>query len=247
MEISPLTCTAEELFGVVARSNRKHLSLSLSNPNFTEDHVIALLRNPAVNQEIISEISERYDWLSSYKVQCAIVNCSKTPHTLAMRFLQALFWNDLLKTSLNLRLNPRIRRAAENHLRDKISGLTLGEKINLARTGPRSVVHFLKNDDESRVIAALLRNPHVVEDDILAVINNQFTSPAILRAIGEDYKWKVRYSVRFALVRNARTPLGVALGFLSKLRKPDLEALVKAPQTRELILRAASRILGGEY
>jgi len=247
MDVSPLTCTAEELFGVVARPDRKRLLLSLSNPNFTEDHVIALLRNPAVNQEIVSEISERYDWLASYKVQCAIVNCPKTPHVLAMRLLHALFWNDLLKTSLNLRLNPRIRRAAENYLRDKISGLTLGERINLARTGPRTIVLFLKNDDESRVITALLRNPHTVEEDVLAMINNELAIPSVLRAIGQDYKWKVRYSIRLALVRNSRTPIGVALGFLSKLRKPDLDVIAKAPHTRELIRRAAERILAGEY
>jgi hypothetical protein len=247
MDVSPLTCSAEELYGVVARANRKHLLLSLSNPAFTEDHVIALLRNSAVDQEIISEISERYDWLASYKVQCAIVNCPKTPHTLAMRFLQALFWNDLLKTSINLRLNPRIRRAAENHLRDKISGLTLGEKISLARTGPRAVVHFLKNEDEYRVITALLRNPHTLEDDVLAMINNELAIPSVLRVIAQDYKWKVRYSIRLALVRNNRTPMGLSLGFLSKLRKPDLEVIAKAPYTRELIRRGAERILSGEY
>src|SRR5207249_859509 len=114
-----------------------------------------------------------------------------------------------LKTSLNFRLNPRIRRAAENHLRDKISGLTLGEKINLARTGSRPVVHFLRNDDESRVITALLRNPHTVEEDVLAIINDEQTVPSVLRTIGEDYKWKVRYAIRFALVRNDRTPMGM--------------------------------------
>ena len=48
MERSPLTCTSEELYGILARANRTWLMLSLSNPAITEDHVIAGLRSSAM-------------------------------------------------------------------------------------------------------------------------------------------------------------------------------------------------------
>jgi hypothetical protein len=247
VEISALTCTAEQLFTVVSRGNRNDLVLSLSNPAITEDHLIALLRNPVLTEQIVVEIADRYDWIASYSIQFAIVNCRKSPYTLAMRLLPALFWNDLLKTSLNYRLNPRIRRVAENYLQEKISNITLGEKISIARTGPRSIIKLMKTEKDPRVISALLRNSHLLEDDVLSLVNNQMTSPAILRTIGQDYKWNVRYAIQLALVRNQHTPLAITLSFLSKLQQPDLEFVSTSPATRELIRRAAERILGGLY
>jgi len=247
VEISPLTCTAEQLFGVVSRGNRSDLLLSLSNPAFTEDHVIALLRNPAITERIVAEIADRYDWIATYSIQFAIVNCSKSPYTLCMRLLPGLFWNDLLKTSLNYRLSPRIRRVAENYLQEKIGNLTLGEKINIARSGPRSVIKLMKSEKDPRVMGALLQNSHLVEDDVLSVINSHSTSPAVLRTIGQNTKWKTRYSVGLALTRNQQTPLAVALSFLSKLHHGDLEILCENPNTRELIRRGAERLLNGNY
>lgn len=213
----------------------------------TEDHVIALLRNSMVTQDLIQEILERLDWASSYKVQNAVVNCPKTGHAMSLRLLHMLFWNDLVKIIANPRLNPRLRRAAERQLTEKIRELTVGEKMTVARTGPRAVIHLLLHEDDDRILQALFRNPNMMEVDILMLINDELTPSEILKSIGSDYKWSMRYAIRLALVRNNKTPLPLALSFLSKLRKSDLRALNKAPATRELIKRTAYRILEGRY
>jgi hypothetical protein len=98
MEVSALTCTASELYIVVSGSNPKNLRLSLSNPSIQEDHLLVLLRNARITQDIVELICEHNDWIASYRVQTAIVNCAKTPYTIAMRLIQLLFWHDLLKT-----------------------------------------------------------------------------------------------------------------------------------------------------
>ena len=247
MEISPLTCSADELYAIVSSSRTQWLRLCLSNPAMTTQHVILLLRNKSITHDMVEMICDRQDWLEVQNVQFAIVNCPKAPHTLALRMLQLLYWNDLMKTAGNVRLSPRLRRAAENYLRDRLSELTLGEKMTVARTGPRAVISFLRNDSEARVIAALLRNPHLIEDDVLRIINDEFTEPEILSSIGSDYKWSHTYPVRLALVRNRRTPLPLALSLLSKLRRQDLEPLIKTQDTPELIRRGATRILDGSY
>ena len=212
-----------------------------------EDHVVALLRNPLITGEIIHAVYERFEWSSGVKVQFSIVNCPKTPYALAIRLLPGLFWNDLMKTVLNYRINPRLRRVAENYLRDKITNLTLGEKINLARQAPRPAIPFLREADEKLVIAALLQNPNLVEEDVLLMTNNEFTPLEVLEAIGTNHRWTSRYSIRLALVQNARTPMRISLRFLSKLRKQDLRTIAKAPATPELVRRAADRILSGDY
>ncbi len=246
-ELSPLTCTAEELHTVVTGKNPTFLRLCLSNPKITDDHLLALLRNPRVLPDIVETISRSDQWMSSYKLQVAVVNCPKTPFPLALRMVQMLFWRDLLKTAGNFRLLPKVRRAAENHLRDKIQDLTLGEKITLARTAPRAVVTFLRWQDEPEVVRALLRNSRLIEDDVMVMINEETTPDYILEAVATDFKWSLQYPIRVALVKNPRTPLRIALKFLSRLQKPDLRALVDAPHTSELLRRASQRIIDGEY
>jgi hypothetical protein len=246
-ELSPLTCTAEQLHTVVSGKNPTWLRLCLANPKITVDHLMTLLRNPRITPEIPQLISRNDEWMSSYKLQVAIVNCPKTPFPLAIRILQMLFWKDLVKIADNYRLLPKIRRSAENQLRDKVQELTLGEKISLARTAPRAIIGYLRWQTEPEVIRALLRNNHLVEDDILVIINEETTPDFILEAIGSDYKWSLQYPIRVALVRNRKTPLRISLKFLSRLQKPELKAIVNAPHTPELLKRAADRILSGEY
>ncbi len=247
MEVSPLTCTASELYSVVSGPNPKNLRHSLSNPSIREDHLLILLRNPRITPDVVELICEHNDWIAGYRLQAAIVNCAKTPYTIAMRFIQLLFWHDLLKTASNVKLSPRVRRAAENYLKARISDMSLGEKMSLARTCPRPLIGQLRGENDLKVIAELLRNPQLIEDDVVMMINDERTSRSILVSIGRDFKWSVRYPIRLALVRNVRTPLHLALSLVSKIKKQDLEPLSRAPQTPELIRRAAERILSGEY
>jgi hypothetical protein len=248
MEVSsPISCTSEQLFTVVSSQNSNWLLLALSNPAMTEDHVIALLRNPRVTTEIIHNIADRLDWASSYRIQVALVNCPKTATASAMRLMQMLFWNDLVKTAANYRITPQLRRLAENHLREKIPSLTMGEKISLAKTGPRNVITTFRIEKELKIVQALLRNPQLLEDDVLVMINNDRTPAATLGTIAADYKWSVRYPIRLALVRNEKTPLSFVLSSLSKLKKTDLQSLIHAPGIAELVRRSAERIVEGKY
>ena len=244
-EPSPLTCSGDELYSIVSGSNKTRLLLCLSNPLLSEEHILALLRNPHITIEIIQAVHDRFS--KSYKVQFGIVNCPKTPHTLSLRLLPGLFWNDLVRISSNYRLFPPLRRSAENYLREKVNALTMGEKKSLARTAPRSIIGILKDEAEPSVFSCLLRNPRFVEEDLLPIINDELTPVSILEAIASDRQWTIRYPVRLALARNAKTPLRFTLSFLSRLHKRDLESLIKAPLTPYLIRVTADRIVTGEY
>jgi hypothetical protein len=245
MELSPLTCKSEELYSIVSSSNRTHLMLCLSNPFITEEHILSLLRNPHITQEIVQAVNDRFS--TSYKIQFGIVNCAKTPHTLAMRLLPQLFWNDLVRICENYRLFPPLRRNAENHLRDKVSGLTVGERKTLARTAPRSLIGLLKSESEPSVFTCLLQNPRLIEDDLVPLLSNEMTPVSILEAVAANRQWTNRYPVRLAIVRNDKTPLRLRLLFLSRIQKPDLQVLARTPHTAQIIRAAAERILTGEY
>jgi hypothetical protein len=243
--LSPLTSSSEELYSLVCSANKTHLLLCLSNPKITEDHILSLLRNPHLTQEIIQAVYERFG--KSYKVQFAIVNCAKAPYTLAMRLLPSLFWNDLIRICGNYRLFPPLRRIAENYLKDKVSGLTVGERKTLARTAPRSLIGLLKNEIEPSVFACLLQNPRLIEEDVVPLIASELTPAPILETLAADRQWTNRYAVRLALVRNAKTPLRFRLAFLSRIHKHDLQALIRTPFGNHLVRAVAERIVAGEY
>jgi hypothetical protein len=190
-------------------------------------------------------VNDRFS--TSYKIQFGIVNCAKTPHTLAMRLLPQLFWNDLVRICENYRLFPPLRRNAENHLRDKVSGLTVGERKTLARTAPRSLIGLLKSESEPSVFTCLLQNPRLIEDDLVPLLSNEMTPVSILEAVAANRQWTNRYPVRLAIVRNDKTPLRLRLLFLSRIQKPDLQVLARTPHTAQIIRAAAERILTGEY
>lgn len=244
---SPLTCNSEELYTLISNRNPKILRLTLANPVMHEDHVVSLLRNPSITPDIVQEICDRSEWVSRHKVQFAVANCPKTGYALAMRLVPLLYWNELVQLVGNFRLKAQLRRQAERYLRDKLAEMSLGEKTSLARTGPRAAVLLLRTDSDARVITALMRNAAMTEEDVLAMVSQDTTPQEVLAAIATDYKWSLRYAVRLALTRNSNTPLASALSFVSKLRRTDLEALIKAPETQELIRRTAARILEGNY
>jgi len=164
-----------------------------------------------------------------------------------MRLLPQLFWNDLVRICENYRLFPPLRRNAENPLRDKVSSLTVGERKTLARTAPRSLIGLLKSEAEPAVFTCLLRNPRLIEDDLVPLLSNEMTPVSILEAVAADRQWTNRYPVRLAIVRNAKTPLRLRLFFLSRIQKNDLQVLAQAPHTAQIIRAAAERILTGEY
>ncbi len=219
--------------------------LCMSNPSLTEEHLMSLLRNPHITQEIVQAVFDRFS--KSYKIQAGIVNCKKAPYTLSLRILPSLFSSDLVRIAENYRLYPPLRRAAENYLKEKYTALTPGEKKTLARTAPRSLIGLLKTEKDPGVFTCLLRNPRLIEEDLTALANNELTPVGILEALAMDKQWANRYQIRLALVRNSRTPLRLSLSFLSRLQKPDLTTLIESPRTPSLVSAAALRILTGDY
>ena len=107
-DISPLTCTAEELHTVISGRNPTWLRLSLSNPKITVDHLLIMLRNPRITSEIVQSISRNDEWMFNYKLQVAVVNCPKTPFPLAHRMVQLLFWRAIfLKVTWELQTSSK--------------------------------------------------------------------------------------------------------------------------------------------
>ncbi|MFO0636413.1 MAG: hypothetical protein U0168_26580 [Nannocystaceae bacterium] len=119
--------------------------------------------------------------------------------------------------------------------------LTLGERKAMARSWSRDVLVKLLVDPHADVVALLLANPHLTEDDVLRIATHRRSSAAILLLVLRSAKWSLSPRVRRALVRNPRMPLPVALRLVGLLDAGELRDIAAdahlAPRLRDAVLR----------
>lgn len=202
------------------------------------------LRNPFVNEEAIDIILAQRHRLGSYELRRDLALHPKTPEIAALRFVPGLFWRDLMRLGSDMKVRPRVRQAADRHLSNRLPGLTLGERISLARIAGMGVLTQLRHDPEPRVFAALLQNPRLTEGLLLPLLTAEGTRAEILGQVARSHRWGNRYAVRLALVRHPRTPAPQAVALLSTLKKADLRALAKERRLRPPIRQRLELLLG---
>ncbi len=120
----------------------------------------------------------------------------------------------------------------------------IGFRISLARQPIAKVLERFLFDPDARVVRAVLRNPRLIEADVVKLAASRRTAAEVLEVIAQDHRWIARYSVKVALANNPTTPLRVVLGLLPYLLRQDLQALaagVSRPKLREQALRLLLR------
>jgi hypothetical protein len=203
------------------------------------------LRNPFCTAEVVELLAAQTRLLSFYEVRRDLALHPRTPEVLALRFVAGLFWRDLAALGLDTRVHPRVRRAADQQLALRLPELAVGEKVTIARRTSPAVIAQLRHDPSPRVIAALLDNPRLTEDQLYPVAHGPTTPGPVLALIAGDRRWGARYGLQTALCRNPHTPLAAALRILPLLRKPELRAVAQDPHLAEP-LRLRARVLLGE-
>jgi len=237
------TATAETLARELATASHAYLDGAMANPALAPDLLPILLKNPSVDGPLIFRISTHRAWLKPYEVKTAIVMHPKTPHVVAMHLMQFLWWRDLARVTDDAHLAPPLRRAAEKILTFRIQELALGEKITLARIASRGVINVLRQQDHPLVVRALLQNPRLLEEDVLAITSAGATPAGVLQTVAEDARFASRPAVQKAIVQHHGTPAATALRILHGLGAPTLKELAHAPHVPTLVKLAAQRIL----
>jgi len=131
----------------------------------------------------------------------------------------------------------------ERPLRPTDRPLTLGERKSLARTHRRDKLTLLVRDPHPAVVAILLDNPHVTEQDIVRMAAARPGVPESLSKIACHARWSVRQPVKRALVLNPATPLADAIRIATTLRAQDLSELANDASLPELLRRHAAEVL----
>jgi hypothetical protein len=207
-----------------------------------EDEAVAVLENPYVTPAICQAIAQTQRLTGFYSVRVRLVAHKHTPQAHALKLVHYLYWSDLVRLSVDVKVPAPVRRAIDTQLVNKVDKLTLGERITSAKRCSHTLIKELLFDPDPKVFEALLVNQRVREDDLLVVANSNRASAAQLQLLADDRKWSYRYAIRKALVMNPLTPRSAAASLLRSLTPKDLRLIHSNPRTTVYVRRCIERL-----
>lgn len=225
--------------GALASFVREHVS------HLSESDVLRCLRHPYAGELVIAEVLASPGLLSSREVRKAVALHPATPRAEALRLLEDLPWRDLVDVGREARTPAPVRYSANRRIIEKLPKLSLGEKTALARLADRALAGALLDGGEVDVLAALLFNPRLVEEDLTAWLLVRHPKEAQLVLLASNDRWMARTAVRTAVLLSPRTPRSVALSLLTSSVRPVWERLVEDPSADPLLAACARALLEG--
>ncbi|HYO98512.1 MAG TPA: hypothetical protein VER33_28615 [Polyangiaceae bacterium] len=121
--------------------------------------------------------------------------------------------------------------------------LSLGERKSLARRPNRAKLDRLLSDPHPAVIAQLLQNPRLTEDDLVRMAARRPGSAEIQRAIAQS-PWLCRARVRMALIQHPVTPSSIYVPLLAACTVPELVQICDGSEPLSTLGATARELLG---
>jgi len=126
---------------------------------------------------------------------------------------------------------------------DKVPNESLGWRKRCARDTDRLKLDRLLFDRNPAVIRLLLRNPRIIERDVVKLAAMTPANPQCLHEVFANERWLRRYHVKVALACNPYTPVDIALACVPHLMVPRLKYLATNSKTHPTIRAMAVEIL----
>ncbi|AKF05787.1 hypothetical protein [Sandaracinus amylolyticus] len=123
----------------------------------------------------------------------------------------------------------------------RIAQMTLQEKLRLTLVGNAAARALLVRDSNRIVAMAAIASPMTTEAEASGIANSRQVPEEVLRFIGNKREWLGNYEVKKALVFNPKTPVGIAMKFLSHLQIGDLRTLARSRGVSAAVKTAAAQ------
>ena len=216
---------------------------SKSIAGHTEDLALAQLKDRDLAAEAIEEINQNAGLMKSRKVRAAVAAHPRTPRRLALRVIREFYTFELMQFAMTPAAAADLKRIAEELLVSRLAGMTLGERISLARRSSTLVAGALLLDKESQVWQPALENPRLTEAAVVKALQKTGASVAFVEAVSHHPKWSVRHEVQVALLRSAHTPLIRAIEFARRIPPRQLRDILHASRLPESVKRVLRKDL----
>jgi hypothetical protein len=138
------------------------------------------------------------------------------------------------------KLQPAEAEEARASTLQKISAMSVAQRMNLAMKGSREERAVLIRDPNKIVGVAVLSSPKLTEMEVESIAKMTSISDELLRIIANTRAWVKNYGVTVALTRNPKTPVAVSMNMLARLNDRDLKVLSTDRNVPE-ILRITAR------
>jgi hypothetical protein len=218
-----------------AVANDASFSSPDSAPPLNEDLALALLERRDLPPEALEQLGQDPAALKSRKVCFALAANPRTPRHLALRLLRHFYTADLMHFALRPSVAADLKHFAAEQLVTRLPGVTLGERLTLARRASEKVAAELLLDKESRVARTALENARLTEAAVVKALLRPNAGAAFVEAVCQNPKWSVRREIRVALLRSPHTPLARALEFARNLPPPLLRDVLHTSRLPENI------------
>jgi hypothetical protein len=111
----------------------------------------------------------------------------------------------------------------------EVEDIPLGRRRSLAKGADKNLLDLLALDCDPTVIANLLRNPKITEEDVVRLAARRPIAASSLLAVYESPRWSRNPRVRVALARNPYAPVDVAIQVLGTIPLADLRDMRRDP------------------
>jgi hypothetical protein len=128
-------------------------------------------------------------------------------------------------------------------LHQKISLMTVAEKINAALMGSQEERTILVRDSNKIVARAVLQSPKLSGQEAENIATMKNVAEEVLRLVAMNRKFIRSYSVARNLINNPRTPIDTGLPLIHRLNDRDLKELSHNKNVAEVIRSMANKLV----
>ena len=132
-------------------------------------------------------------------------------------------------------------------LLQKISGMRVVERVQMAMKGTREARNALIRDSCRVVQRAVLLSPQLTGREVEGFAAMTSLSDDTLRLIASNRKFRKNYTVTRALINNPKTPLEISLHLLPTITPQDLKLLTTNKNIPDTLRTAANRLHRQRY
>ncbi|UCH93616.1 MAG: hypothetical protein JSV88_25555 [Candidatus Aminicenantes bacterium] len=169
-----------------------------------------------------------------YRVLLHLVQQPNFPEKNALNIIPKLYPMDLIRVVKNKRTNPGTRKRAEQEFVNKYNKYPPGEKISYMKIAPNSLLHYFIEENDERILEAILNNAFCTEEVVLKFVNRKAKKFSFYNALCST-EWYKRPQVAFAISHDPQAPIRILVAIIPYLNLKQLEKLYKNEKTHQIV------------
>jgi hypothetical protein len=107
----------------------------------------------------------------------------------------------------------------------RLAQMNVPQRLKRATKGSREERSILIRDPNKMIAIAVLSSPKLTSSEVESIARMTSVSDEILRTIAKNRAWTKNYNVVWALTKNPKTPVQLAMNLLSRLAERELRTL----------------------